>query len=240
MVQLVGRSPWEGNGNPVQYSCLENPTDRGAWWAKVHGLAKNQTWFGSWAQAHRRSSIHQQWSEQSIRKNTNVTIKIISFGYQKETLVKKEPLHQNTWVGSDRILGSGYLLTLHMNLTRWSTNEIGLIIFFAAKDGEALYSQQKARPGTYCNSYHQLLIAKFWLKLKKVGKTTRPFMDELNQIPYDYTVEVTNRFKGLDLVECLNNYEWRSITLYRRQWLKPSPRKRNAQKQNVCVRRPYK
>ena len=77
--------------------------------------------------------------------------------------------------------------------------EIRLIIFFAAKDGEALYSQQKQeRPGADCGSDHELLIAKFRLKLKKVGKTTRPFRYDLNHIPYNYTVEVTYRFKGLD------------------------------------------
>ena len=56
----------------------------------------------------------------------------------------------------------------------------------------------KTRPGAYCGSDHELLITKFRLKLKKVGKTTRPFRYDLNQIPYDYTVEVRNRFKGLD------------------------------------------
>ena len=79
--------------------------------------------------------------------------------------------------------------------------EIRLIIFFAAKDGEALYSQAKTRPGADCGSDHKLLIAKFRLnffKLKKVGKTTRPSRYDLNQIPYDYTVEVRTRFKGLD------------------------------------------
>ena len=70
----------------------------------------------------------------------------------------------------------------------------------------------------------------FRLKLKKVGKTTRLFRYDLNQIPYDYTVEVTNRFKGLDLIECLKNYGWRFMTLYRRQCSRPSPRKRNAKK----------
>ena len=55
------------------------------------------------------------------------------------------------------------------------------------------------------------------LKLKKVGKTTRPFRHDLNQIPYDYTLEVTNRFKGLGLTECLKNYGWSFMTLYRRQ-----------------------
>ena len=74
----------------------------------------------------------------------------------------------------------------------------------------------KARPGADYGSDHELLIAKFRLKLKKVGKTTRPFRYDLNQILYDYIVEVTNRFKGLDLIECLKNYEWRIITLYRR------------------------
>ena len=66
--------------------------------------------------------------------------------------------------------------------------------------------------------------------MKKVGKTTRPFRYDLNQIPYDYTVEVRNRLKGLDLIECLMNYGRRFVTLYRRQESRPSPRKRNAKK----------
>ena len=78
------------------------------------------------------------------------------------------------------------------------------------------------------------------LKLKKVGKTTRPFRYDLNQIPYDYTVEVRNRLKGLDLIECLMNYGMRFMTLYRRQGSRPSPWKRNAKKQNGCLKRPYK
>ena len=89
-------------------------------------------------------------------------------------------------------------------------------------------------------SDHELLIAKFRLKLKKVGKTTRTFRYDLNQIPYDYTVEVRNRFKGLDLIECLMNSGQRFVTLYRRQESRPSPRKINAKKKNGCLRRPYK
>ena len=73
----------------------------------------------------------------------------------------------------------------------------------------------KTRPGTDCGLYHEFLMAKFRLKLKKAGKTTRPFRYDLNQIPYD-TVEVTNRFKGLDLIECLKNYEQKFVTLHRR------------------------
>ena len=75
----------------------------------------------------------------------------------------------------------------------------------------------KTRLGADCGSDHELLIAKFRLELKKVGKTTRPFRYDLNQIPYSYTMEMTNRFKGLDLIECLKNYGQRFITLYRRQ-----------------------
>ena len=98
----------------------------------------------------------------------------------------------------------------------------------------------KTRPGADCGSDHELLIAKFRHQLKKVGKTTRPFRYDLSQIPYDYTVEVRNRFKGLNLIECLMNYEQRFMTLYRRQGSRPSPWKRNAKKQNGCLRRPYK
>ena len=74
----------------------------------------------------------------------------------------------------------------------------------------------KTRPGADCGSDHELLIAKFRLKWGKVGKTTRPFKYDLNQIRYDYTVEVTNRFKGLDLIEWQKNYGQRFIALYRR------------------------
>ena len=89
-----------------------------------------------------------------------------------------------------------------------------------------LYTVNKTRPGADCGSDHELLIAKFRLKLKKVGETTGPYRYDLNQIPYDYTVEVRNRFKGLDLIECLMNYGMRFVTLYRRQGSRPSPRKK--------------
>ena len=101
----------------------------------------------------------------------------------------------------------------------------------------------KIRPGADCGSDHEVLIAKFRLELKKVGKTTRPFRYDLNQILYDYTLEVRNRFKKLDLIECLMNYGQRFIvllSLYRRQGSRWSPKKRNAKKQNGCLRRPYK
>ena len=105
-----------------------------------------------------------------------------------------------------------------------------LIIFFAAKDGEALYREQKQDWELTVAQIMNSLFPNSGLKLKKVGKTTRPFRYDLNQIPNDYTVEVTNRFKGLDLTECLKNYGWRFITLHRRQGSRSSPRKRNAKK----------
>ena len=109
--------------------------------------------------------------------------------------------------------------------------EIRLIIFFAAKDREALYSQKKKkRLWSDCSSDHQLCIAKFRLILKKVWKSTRPFSCDLNQIPYNYTVEVTSRFKGWDLIECLMNYGWRFMTLYRTAVIKTIPKKKKCTK----------
>ena len=89
--------------------------------------------------------------------------------------------------------------------------EIRLMIFFATEDGEALYSQEKTRLGDECGSDHELLIAKYRLKLKKLEKTARPFRYDLNQIPYDYRVEVTNRFKGLDLIDKVPEELWMEV-----------------------------
>ena len=92
-----------------------------------------------------------------------------------------------------------------------------------------------------CGSDHELLIAKFRLKLKKVGKTARAFRYDLNQIPYDYTVEVRNRFKELDLIDKVPDELWTEVRdIVQETGSKTIPRKTNAKKQNACLRRPYK
>ena len=128
---------------------------------------------------------------------------------------------------------------LHMDITRWSKQSQINYILCSWRWRNSIQSA-KTRPGADCVSDHALVIAKFRLQLKKVGKTTRPFRYDLNQIPYEYTVEVRNRFKRLDLIDRVPDELWRFVALYRRQGSRPSPWKRNAKKQNGCLRRPYK
>ena len=85
----------------------------------------------------------------------------------------------------------------------------------------------KTRPGADCGSDHELLIAKFRLKLKKVGKTTRPFSYDLNYIPYDCTVEVRNRFKGLDLIDRVPDGLWTEVhDIVQEAGIKTTPKKK--------------
>ena len=103
-----------------------------------------------------------------------------------------------------------------MDIIRWSILKSDYIL--CSQRWRRFIQSAKRRPGVDGGSYHELLIAKFRLKLKKVEKTTRPFMYELNQTPYDYTVEMTNRFKGLDLIDRVPEELWmRFMTLYRTQ-----------------------
>ena len=117
--------------------------------------------------------------------------------------------------------------------------KIRFIIFFAANDEEALYS--KTRWGADCGSDHELLIANFRLKLKKVGKITRPFSYYLNQIPYDNIVEVTNRFKGLDLIDRVPEELWKEVcdicTLYKNEeaGIKTIPKKKKMTKSKMAA-----
>ena len=106
--------------------------------------------------------------------------------------------------------------TLHMDITKWSITKSDWLYSLQLK--KKLYIVSKNKTRTDYGSDHELLITKFRLKLKKVGKTTIPFRYDLNQILYYYTVEVTKRLKGLDLIECLMNYWCRFMTLYRWRW----------------------
>ena len=107
---------------------------------------------------------------------------------------------------------------------------------------EKLYTVNKNKTGSGCGSNHELLIAKFRLKLKKVGNTIRPFRYDLNQFPYDYTVEVTNRFKGLDLTDRVPEELWTEVHSIVQEAVTKTipPKKRNARRQSGCLRRPYK
>ena len=117
--------------------------------------------------------------------------------------------------------------------------EIRLIIFFAVKDGEAVYSQQKQDWELTVAQIMNSLLPN--LDLKKVGKTTRPFRYDLNQIPYDCTVEVTNRFKGLDLIDRVPEELWMEVCdIVQEALIKTVPRKKKCKRQNGCLRRPYK
>jgi len=108
--------------------------------------------------------------------------------------------------------------------------EIRLIIFFAAKDGEALEAA-KTRLGADCGSDYEHLIVKFRLKLKKVGKTTRPFEYGLNQIPYDYTMKVRNKFKGLDLIDRVPEELWMEVCdIVQETGIKTIPKKTKCKK----------
>ena len=117
--------------------------------------------------------------------------------------------------------------------------EIRLIIFFAA--WRSSIQSAKTRAGADCGSDHERLIAKFRLKLEKVGKTTRPFRYDLNQIPYDYTVEVRNRLKGLDLIDRVPDELWTEVPdIVQETGIKTIPMEKKCKKQNGCLQRPYK
>ena len=96
---------------------------------------------------------------------------------------------------------------------------------------DKLYTVSKKRPGADCGSDHELLIAKFRLKLKKVGKTTRPFRYDLNQISNDYTVEVRNRYKGLDLIDRVPDELWTEVCdIVQKTGIKTIPKKKKCKK----------
>ena len=126
-----------------------------------------------------------------------------------------------------------------MDITRWSTPKSDWLYSLQPKM-EKLYTVSK-RPGADCSSDHEHFIAKFRFKLKKVGKATSPFTYNLNQIPYDYTVGVRNRFKELNLIDRVPDELWMEVCdIVQERGIKTIPMgKKNAKKQNGCLRRPY-
>ena len=119
---------------------------------------------------------------------------------------------------------------------------IRLIIYFSCSQRwRSSIQSAKTRLGADCGSDHELLIAKFRLRLKKVEKTTRPFRYDLNQTPYDYTVEMTNRFKGLDLIDRVPDELWMEVRdIVQETGIKTIPKKKKCKKADGCLRRPYK
>ena len=118
---------------------------------------------------------------------------------------------------------------------------IRLIVNSLQPKMEKLYTVSKTRLGVDCGSDHELLTTKFRLKLKKVRKTTRPFRYDLNQIPYDYTVEVRNRFKGLNVIDRVPDEVWTDVRdIVQETGIKTIPKKKKCKKANGCLRRPYK
>ena len=116
-----------------------------------------------------------------------------------------------------------------------------MIIFFAARWRSSIRQSAKARPGAYCDSDHELLTSKLRLKLKNVGKITRPFRYELNQIPYDYTVEVRNRIKGLDLIDRVPDELWMEVhDIVQETGSKTIPKKKKCKKAKWLSESPYK
>ena len=117
-----------------------------------------------------------------------------------------------------------------MDITRWSISQSDLFYSLQSKM-EKFYIVRKTRPGADCGSDHEVFIAKFRFKLKKVGKTTKPFRYDLNQIPYDYTVEVTNRFRGLALINRVPEELWMEVCdIVQEAVIKTIPKKKKCNK----------
>ena len=126
-----------------------------------------------------------------------------------------------------------------MVITRWSILKSDYIL--CSGRWRSSIQSAKTRPGADCGSDHELLIAKFRLKLKKVRKITRPLRYDLNQIPYNYTVEVTNRFKALDLIDKVPKELWMEVCdIVQETVIKTIPMKKKCKRQNDCLRRLYK
>ena len=159
-----------------------------------------------------------KWSWTKVNKLCQENTLVIA-----NTLVQKHKRWFYTWTWAD--------------VQHW--NQIDYIL--CSRRWRSSTQSAKTRPGADCGSDHELLIAKFILKLKKVGKTTRTLSYDLNQIPYNYTVKVTNRFKGLDLRDRVPEELWMEVhNIVQETMTKISPMKKKCKKTKWFLRRPYK
>ena len=196
----VGRSPGGGHGNPLQYSCLENHMNK-AWW----------TTFWSWTVLwrHTRSSkvntekkylFHYRGLECKIgNQEIPRVIGKFGLGVQNETGQRLIELCQENVLVIANTLFPQQKRRLYPLTSPDDQHQNQIDYILCSIRWRSSIQSERTSVGADCCSDHELLIAKFRLKLKKVGKATRPFRYDLNQIPYDYTVEVRSRFKGLDL-----------------------------------------
>ena len=130
-------------------------------------------------------------------------------------------------------------MTLHTGITRWSILKSDYLL--CSRRWRSYIQSAKTRPGADYGSDHEFLIANFRLKLTKVWKTTRPFRYDINQIPYNHTVEVTNRFKGLYLIDRVPDELWTEVCdIIQEAVVKTIPKKKKCKKANGCLRRSYK
>ena len=121
-----------------------------------------------------------------------------------------------------------------MDITRWSTPKSDYD--FCSQRWRSFIQSAKTRPGAVCGLDHELLIARFRLKLKKVGKTTRPFRYDLNQIPYAYTMEVRNRFMGLDLIDRVPDELWMEVRdIVQETGIKNIPMEKKGKKSKMAI-----
>ena len=196
---LGQKDPGEGNGDPLQYSCLQNP-----WWEELGRLHStgSQRVRHNWMTSFSLFTFHHRGLECKSRKSeTPGETGKSGLRVQTEAGQRQIEICQENAL----VIGNTLFQQHKRWLYTWTSpdgqhrNQIDYIL--CSRRWKSSIQSAKTRPGADCGSDHQLLIAKFRLKLKKVGKTTRPFKYDLNHISNDYTVEVRNRFKGLDLID---------------------------------------
>ena len=234
--------------------------DREAWRAAIHGIPKSRTRLSDWTELNwtelnwwrptrpfrtntpKRCSFHYRGLECKSRKSRNTwsNRQIWPWNAEWSRAKTNRVLPRKCTGHSKHPLPTTQEKTLHMDITRWSTPKSDDYILCSKRWRSSIQST-KTRLGADCGSYHELLITKFRIKLKKVGKTARPFRYDQIQIPYDYTVKVRNRFKVLDLIDRVPDELWNEVRdIVQETGIKTIPMEKNAKKQNGCLRRPYK